>query len=172
MPKILMEIPMDEFSIAGIQADPQAACQRLYAIAKMEIEDALTDPEAYVPEVDCTYDQDFIIGALTPELLKAAAIGWNSEIRRGVLAAIDQFMDDVKQEGGPQADFTLSTAATYALKKAALAADNCFHDFGERIVNLPNEQGYTFLRPLIQKNNLAQILAEPERYAIIPIWVK
>lgn len=172
MPKILMEIPQDDFSSEDIKTDPQSACQRLYAIAKAEIEDGLTDQEAYVPEMYCTYDEDFIIGALTPEALKAAAIAWNPTIRQDLLTAIAQFMESALQDDSIKRDFALDTAATYGLKKAALAADNCFFDFADHIVNLPNEQGYSYLRTILHENELARILAAPERYAIIPIWVK
>lgn len=174
MSKILMEVSLDDFSAEDIRANPQAVCQHLHAIAKSDVEDKLSDPEAYVPDFD-SVEEDYILGAVDPELLKRKAAEWNSTIWNELLQTIDQFMRDAAQNAIDKADLTadlLNSSQTYALKKAALAADNSFFDFGEYIVDLPNEMGFTYLRSTISDQQLAQVLAAPERYAILPIWVK
>lgn len=53
-----------------------------------------------------------------------------------------------------------------------MAADNCFFDFSEDIVSLPNDMGYTYLSALISDRQLSELIAAPERYAILPVWIK
>lgn len=174
MPRILMEVPQDEFSAEDVRANPQAVCKHLHATAKSDVEDKLTDPEAYVPDFD-EIEEGYILGAADPELLKRQAADWNSTIWRELLQAIEQFMRDAAKNAVAKADLDadlLNSTQTYALKKAALAADNSFYDFSEHFVNLPNEMGFTYLRATISDQQLADVMAKPEQYAILPIWVK
>lgn len=174
MPKIFLAVPQDEFSVEDIRTNPQAVCQRLHELVKLEVEEHLADPEAYVVD----YDGDMIghiLGAVEPEQLRSAAAEWNSNIRRNLLLAIGQLIEDVGQMGVAATNSNtlwLDSATTYNLKKAALAADNCFFDFAEDILNLPNDMGYTYLSAIISDQQLAAIMAAPEQYAILPIWVK
>ena len=173
MAKVLLEIPQEEFSVEEVRADPRAVCLRLFEIAKGDVEDELSCPDAYVPDMDaCDLLEDCILGAVEPDRLRAAVSGWDNAIRQELLQAIEKFFTPAKGIGVSQDAAPLDTPVTYALKKASIAADNCFYDFAERIVDLPNENGFTYLRALIGREPLDQIMAAPERYAIIPIYVK
>lgn len=173
MAKILLEIPQEEFSVEEVRADPRAVCLRLLDIAKGDVEDELSCPDAYVPDMDAgDLLDDCIFGAVEPDRLKAAVSVWDDAIRQELLQAIEKFLKPAKDAGVSQDAFPLDTSVTYALKKASIAADNCFYDFAERIVDLPNENGFTYLRAVIGRESLEQIMAAPERYAIIPIYVK
>lgn len=171
MAMILMEIPQDEFTVEDVRLAPLAVCSRLHEIAKEDIEDRLSDPEAYVPEMYPEDDPECILGAIDPERLQEAAMKWNSTIRDNLLQAIGAY---ISAEGSGQATPAklLNTATTYSLKEAAIAADNSFFDFAEHFVNLPNENGFTYLRAQIDPRDLAKIMAAPERYAIVPVYVK
>lgn len=100
MSMILMEIPQDEFTVAEVRQDPRAVCSRLHKIAKDEIEDELSDPEAYVPEMYPEDDPECILGAIEPERLQEAARKWNSSIRDNLLQAIGAY---ILAEGSGQA---------------------------------------------------------------------
>lgn len=171
MAMILLKIPQDEFSVEDVRQDPRAVCSRLHATAKDEIEAQLSDPEAYVPKLYPEDDPDCILGAIEPERLQEAIMSWNAGIHDDLLRAIGEF---ISAEGAGQASPAemLNSAVTYGLKKAAIAADNSFFDFADRFVNLPNENGYTFLRAQIDRRDMEEIMAAPENYAIIPIYVK
>ncbi|MEG0598030.1 MAG: hypothetical protein RR502_08300 [Oscillospiraceae bacterium] len=173
MPKILLEIPPDEFTAEEIRQKPETVWAYLHQTAKADVEDNLYDDEAYVPDSDFFSQNDCIFGAITPEMLKEAVLGWNHNIQKELMQAITNYLNDMLQKGMESKNILLiDTAATYELKKTALAADNSFYDFSERFVDLPNEHGFTYLRSVIDQQSLEAILAEPERYAIIPIWVK
>lgn len=174
MSRILLEVPLDVFSVEEICANPKAVCKYLHAIAKSDVEDALHDSEAYVPDFDDTVD-DYILGAIDPHLLKSKVSDWNAFLWQELLQTIDGFLRDAAKNAADKADLNaelLNSAATYALKKAALAADNCFFDFAEHIVDLQNEMGFTYLCTTLSDRQLAGVMAAPEEYAIIPIWVK
>ena len=171
MAMILLQIPQDEFSIEDVQADPDAVCLRLHKIAKEHIEDELSDPEAYVPEMYEEEKPSCILGAVEPERLITAVQRWNGCIHDDLLRAIGEY---ILAEGSeqPEPAAQLDTAETYSLKKAALAADNCFFDFAAMIVDLPNEKGGAYLKAIISGQELSAIQAAPEKYAIIPVQVK
>lgn len=171
MAMILMEIPQDEFTVEDVRQDPRGVCSRLHKIAKDDIEDQLSDPEAYVPEMYPEDDPECILGAIDPERLQEAAMKWNSDIRDNLLQAIGTYILAEGSRVATPAEL-LDTAATYGLKKAAIAADNSFFDFAEHFVNLPNENGFPYLRTQIGQRDLAKIMATPERYAIVPVYVK
>ena len=173
MAKLLVEIPQEEFSIEDVRANPRAVCPQLFDIVKGDVEDELTDPDAYVPDMDFSdLESGCILGAVEPDRLKAEVSGWDAAIRQELLQAIEKFLAYVKAPGASQDAAPLDTSTTYELKKVAIAADNCFYNFAEHIVNLPNENGFTYLRAVIGRETLDQIMAAPERYAIIPIYVK
>lgn len=171
MAMILLKIPQDEFSVEDVRQDPHAVCSRLHASAKADIEEELSDPEAYVPDLYPEDDTNCILGAIEPERLRDAVMKWNSNIRDDLLRAISEYI--LAEGSGPSAPTELlDTTVTYGLKKAAIAADNSFYDFAEHFVNLPNENGFTFLRAQIDRRDMEEIMAAPENYAIIPVYVK
>ena len=168
MAMILLRIPQDEFTPEDVRKDPRTVWSSLHAKCKADIEEELSDPEAYVPEMYVEDEPNCILGAIEPERLQEAVMTWNEAIRNDLLQAIGEY---ILSEGSDPSE-RLDTAATYSLKKAAIAADNCFFDFAERIVGLPNEKGFRYLHSLIDSRELAEIMAAPENYAIIPIYVK
>lgn len=171
MAMILLKIPQDEFTVEDVRKDPRAVCSCLHASAKADIEEELSDSEAYVPEMYAEDESECILGAIEPERLQEAVMKWNSNIRDDLLRAISEYI--LAEGSGPSAPTELlNTTVTYGLKKAAIAADNSFYDFAERFVNLPNENGFTFLRAQIERRDVEEIMAAPENYAIIPIYVK
>lgn len=174
MPRILLEVPQDEFSVEDIRTNPQAVCKQLHALAKSKIADNLTDPEAYVLDYD-GIGEDHILGAIEPKQMLADVLQWNFNIRLNLLRAIGGFIEYVGQIGAAKdnsAMLWLDSSATYRLKKAALSADNCFFDFAEEFVYLPNEKGCTYLSAAINDQQLEAIIAAPEHYAILPICMK
>lgn len=172
MARILMEIPSDDFTIEEIRTNPQAVCASLFATAKVDIEDALHDTEAYVTEMDSDIEKQCILGAIFPEQLKEAATQWNIQIQHELMRSITLYLSDVVESNVNGVTVLLDTATTYTLKKAVLSADNCFFDFAEHFVNLPNGCGYNAIGPMLDETNLKTILEAPEWYAIIPIYVK
>lgn len=168
---ILLKIPQDEFNIEDIRRDPRTVYRSLHRSAKLHIEEKLSDPEAYVPEIYVEDEAQCIFGAVEPGRLQEAVLQWNASIRDNLLKAIGAY---ILSEGAGQTDpaAALDTAATYSMKKATLAADNCFFDFSEFFVYPPNEQGFTWLESAISSQNLAAILAAPEQYAIVPVYVQ
>ena len=142
-------------------------------ILEVAYADSVKDPEAYLA-MDFIEPESVIFGKEKPDKLIEAAQNWNLDIQRELLTALERFilphgmLDNCRPE-----DIPLDNDITYALKCAAMAADNDFYTFADKALYIPlEENGALYFRTILRKDELARIEAVPEKYLIIEIPVK
>lgn len=154
--------------------DPRdSMIQTLADVLSVAYNEEAADKEAYLA-VDALNDTCTIFGMDNPEEILYAARDWNDQLRTDLQVAITEFskmIDASRTDGGTKVG--LDNAATYNLKKAAMAADNDFYSFAEYALYIPNARnGALYFRTVLEAEDLQLIQAFPEKYAIIEIEAK
>lgn len=142
-------------------------------ILEVAYADSVKDSEAYLA-MDFIEPESVIFGKEEPDKLIEAAQNWNLDIQRELLTALERFIlpHGMLSNCGPE-DIPLDNNETYALKCAAMAADNDFYDFADKALYIPlEESGALYFRTILRQDELARIEATPENYLIIEIPAK
>ena len=154
--------------------DPRdSMIQTLVDVLSVAYNEEAADKEAYLA-VDALDDTCTIFGMDNPEAILCAARGWNDQLRTDLQVALTEFtktLDASRIDCNTRAG--LDNAATYNLKKAAMAADNDFYSFAEHALYIPNARnGALYFRTVLEAEDLQCIQEFPEKYAIVEIEAK
>lgn len=130
------------------------------------------DNEAYLlnPEgkSDSAAEDMFLIdGMEKPEEIVKEAAGWNKTLEDAFSKALEAVRADVKNT--PGAWLNANYVKIYQLKKAAMALDDDFYEFAESAVLIDDHVG---LKCRITEEELNDIKAHPDDYAIVHVWPK
>ena len=126
------------------------------------------DDEAYLA-VDFVDEGDVILGTEDPQAILDASVGWNAKIMNNLHEAISEYLTASKGNNGA----ALNAASVYALKKAAMAADDDFYSFAEDALYIPAEKSHAlYFRTVLSAADRMGIRARPESYALLEVGVK
>lgn len=153
------------------------SCEDIIQLAARILEVAyagsVSDPEAYLA-TDFIEPESVIFGKEKPDELIKAARNWNLSIQTNLLSALERFILPFGNPNNCQPeDIPLDNNTTYALKCAAMAADDDFYEFADKALYIPlAENGALYFRTILRQDELARIEAVPENYLIIEIPAK
>lgn len=156
-------IRLDRFGYVPDGETPEEKARELFETVKDIYNRCAADDEAYLVDEF----SDFVFGENEPEKVTREASAWNQEIREDFCRALDNLYTERAKDAGV---FTLDNQITYELKKAAMALDNDFYSHAELATCLGETQDY--FNTTIKAEELADILQNPENYALIEVWPK
>ena len=119
-------------------------------------------PDAYLIDEH----EDCIFGMDAPAQLLEVATRWNADIQEAFQNTLDHLLEEAKELGA----FPLDNGTTYLHRKAALALDNQFYEYGDWAACLGEEQYY--FNTLVSQEELLEIQMHPENYALISVYPK
>ncbi len=120
---------------------------------------------------------DVILGCEDPETIIETAKGWNTEIKRKFVDAVNGLLPDgLATSAHPDivavADsLSMDTQGTYAVSIAARAMDDHWHVFSEYGLYLPNDIGWPCWSVVLNEPVLNDIVEHPDAYAIVNLSV-
>lgn len=129
--------------------------------------ESISDFESYVDRYNANEDRDNICFGFThPKSVALTARGWNDTIRKTFADAVLALEKNHTSDG----KLPLDNSFTYAVKKAAKALDNDFDAYANFAVAL--SEFSNGLSCIIDDASLADIIARPERYAVVTVHVQ
>lgn len=180
MTRVLVKMP-EELLLDG-ELSRTELCGELQAELRSEIEDRLDVSDAYILEFSDMDAEDYLVGRFEPEQLLMEVRNWNQRIITAFAQAIDVIDQRVCDCGLTWREaiirnsefhvLKLNSNETYELRKCVSAIDGHFMTFYDYMVYLPNDCGFPYARTLLKDEELAAIEANPERYAIMSIYIK
>lgn len=134
--------------------------------------DQTADGEVYLlnpkDKSDTAAEDMFLIdGKEKPEEIVKEALDWNKGLEDAFSKALEAVQADVKNTLG--AWLNAKYTNIYRLKKAVMALDDDFYEFAESAVLIDDHVG---LRCRITEEQLNDIKAHPDDYAIVHVWPK
>lgn len=141
----------------------------LLTALKFAFDEQADSREAYI-STDCAEDMDALFGRDEPFLLTVEAQGWNKAIQTEFARSLKNFIE--KNPDWEKGEITLDNSDTYTLKKTAIAVDNSWYDYAERMTYLDNEFSFDYFQPALTDEQLKKIADNPEDYVIVDITVK
>lgn len=180
MTKILLQIPKDFEAKDDL---PRVEfCSQLFYHYKSELEDELDVSDAYITDFYASDADSYLVGKFESDQLLSAVRTWNRDIMLSFATAIEPIEKLAHQHGLSLTEALLcnedldvlkpDSPETYELRQCACAIDNHFMTFGPCINYMPNICGYPYARVLLEPNELKQLEANPEGYAIISVTIK
>ena len=162
-------INIDQEHLEAMQAgtaDMDQIRKWVFAALSEAFSDQSHDKKTYLCE---SYtDEYFIFGAISADEVLSIAQNWNPNIQAQFIRALKGMgANEMTPETLPIDDFH-----TYDMQKAARELDNNWWDFAEHSVYLPNDQGYPYFCVTLAKEDLEDILKQPEQYIIVDVYVK
>lgn len=164
--KLLFEIPEEIAEqlmlIDGSITNRTEICAELSTHIKVSFEDMLgSDDDTFLCNIQ---EENYTFGIESPEAILTAVKEWDAAIRGEAFEAIRAIC-------GADADsLPMDDPQTDRMKKAALALDNAFHAFADRMVLIPSEYGSDYMKPQIPEDMAAAAVQNPNRFGLVEIW--
>ena len=180
MARILVRIP-DDIEDAG-KLTRSELCSRIFHTLKSDLEDELNVSDAYIVDFQDSDADDYLLGRFEPDRMLSEVQGWNRDIILSFAAAIDPLEKRAQKHGltisealahNDELEFLKSDSQeTYELRQSICAIDNYFTTYAQCMNYLPNACDFPYARTLLEPDELADIKAEPEKYAVISVYIK
>ena len=149
--------------------------EKIRALAEVlsaEYNEAVSDPDAYLA-IDYIEDENVCFGSDDAKGILDAAGTWNERLRNNLRSAVISYIDAFRRVDDPSSCESLNTTDTYALKKAAMAADNDFYTFAEEALLIPRQEtGALYFRTVLEPADLKLIHTVPQEFVLLEIPVK
>ena len=158
-------IRLDRFDMFPPTGTHQKRSEALFSTVEDIYYSCCSDSEAYLR--DGIHDEDFVFGDEQPQTIIQRAESWNARLQEDARQALEK-LEQVRLSNGGL--YPMDSLDTYDARKALLALDNRFYDYAEYATCLGEDQDS--FETIIREDELQDIQAHPERYALVEIYPK
>ena len=158
-------IRLDRFDTLPPTGTHRNRSEALFKDVEEIYNDCSSDSESYLR--DGIHDEDFVFGDEQPQTIIQRAESWNARLQEDARQALEKLEQVRRNNGGV---YPMDSLDTYDARKALLELDNRFYDYAEYATCLGENQDY--FETIIREDELKDIQAHPERYALVEVYPK
>ena len=158
-------IRLDRFDSLPPTGTHRKRSEALFKDVEEIYNDCSADSESYLR--DGIHDEDFVFGDEQPQAIIQRAESWNARLQEDARQALEKLEQVRRSNGG---EYPMDSLDIYYARKALMALDNRFYDYAEYATCLGEDQDS--FETIIREDELQDIQAHPERYALVEIYPK